>query len=135
MTLTREDAIKRQVKGFIEPVFTRQLENGTRLNGLTAGGIAMIRAGYACGECLAMFDRYTVKCPVCGLTRDVAADLIDPPQLWLDHLSDRYNDDAPATPPIVPHKAIEAALSGDQMEETIPVHKLVPSKKKKARKT
>lgn len=89
--MNREQAISQQVKGFLVPEFTMKLPNGQTLNGLTERGMEMIKDGYACGECLATFDHYTVVCPICGLSRDVMADVQEAPQLWLDHIAEREN--------------------------------------------
>lgn len=58
-------------------------KNGKWLNGF-ASTIAYdrVRAGYACGNCLAKFAIFMAVCPVCHARRDVAADLLPTPPEW-----------------------------------------------------
>jgi hypothetical protein len=128
--LDRAQAIQQQVVGFLEPEFSLQLPNGQTLNGLTERGVEMIRDGYACGECLAIFRHYTVTCPVCGLSRDVMADVQEAPQLWLDHIHERNREDLPDKPEVVnpfqamsPLKALDY-VHRDPNVEQIPIEKL-----------
>jgi|SRR5215831_3834843 len=95
--MSKADEINRQIKGFIVPEFSQHLPNGQRLNLVSRKELSMIQQGYACGECLAIFRHYTVTCPACGFTRDVAADIQYAPQHWVDHLEERAREDAPAT--------------------------------------
>jgi|RhiMethySRZTD1v2_1073278.scaffolds.fasta_scaffold02703_17 hypothetical protein len=81
-----------RVIGFLVPEFTQTLPGGRTLNGVTSEGFKMIQDGYACGECLAMFDRFTLLCPACKTWREIGAVPQQAPQLWLDHIEERYAD-------------------------------------------
>ena len=114
------------VKGFLIPEFTETLPDGRTLNGLTEEGFNMVVAGYACGECLAYFSTFKLICPVCKKMRD-PGEIRSAPQLWVDHLAERYSDE----PFVKPEVSIEAALkrvSNDPDVEQIPLAKLRPSK-------
>ena len=116
-----EEAITRQVKGWLVPIFQSRDEGGRTLNGLCAEDFAKVCAGYACSDCLAVFDTYTVTCPVCGTTRDVDADIREAPPLWLQHLRERDLDEPADKPPVVNPFAGGTVLP--EME-TIPLAKL-----------
>lgn len=90
-----------RVTGFLVPTFTETLPDGRTLNGITQQGFEMILDGYACGECLAMFDRFTLRCPACKTWRDQGAAPQPAPQLWLDHLTERYSEVPYEKPPVV----------------------------------
>ena len=85
--MNRPEKIVSKVTGFIEPIFTDTLPDGKKLNGITEEDMAMISAGYACGECLATFKDVTLWCPVCNQSTNVIT--MPTPQLWLDHLHER----------------------------------------------
>src|SRR5262245_53278781 len=104
--MDNRQAIKAQVKGFLVPVFVGTQENGEPLNGLDAEGFELVRQGYACAKCMAVFDTYTVSCPVCHTTRDVGADIAEAPALWQQHLNERNQDEPTPRAPIDPMKAI-----------------------------
>jgi predicted ATP-dependent serine protease len=115
------------VKGWLVPIFMQtDPATGRRLNGLGPQDFNKVREGFACAECLAEFSHYTLKCPVCGWTRDLEADLSEAPQLWQDHLNERENPvDKPR--PMNPLVAIEN-IKKDKDVEQIPVSKLTKSK-------
>lgn len=120
--MQHEEELKRRIKGFLVPIFMS--EDG--LNGLSPGDFEKVKQGYACARCLAEFDTYTLKCPACGLERDLAEDLKDAPQLWLDHMKNHNEDLTPYTQPVYNPFAEGATLPDDI--ETIPIKKLGPSK-------
>jgi hypothetical protein len=119
-----------RVKGFLIPEFTETLRDGRTLNGLTSEGFKMVMAGYACGECLAMFDRYTLVCPVCGSWHN-PEQVVPAPQLWLDHLAERYADEPYEKPAVVnPFDAIQQVMENPEVEK-IPLQKLREKKRRK----
>src|SRR5262252_9715343 len=95
----REQLIQAQVTWFLNPVFVdRNVRTGeTVMNGLAEDDFRKVMTGYACGNCLAEFDSYTVTCPVCGEKRDTTDDVPETPELWLNALRDRENP-----PPVSP---------------------------------
>ncbi len=103
--MTERIASMRIVEGFADPLFTEELS--TNRNGPVRNGISdpklldRIAAGYACAQCLALFTMYVVRCPVCGLERNVAADIeAKAPALWQAHLDERekgYEKTVPGT--------------------------------------
>ena len=115
--MNRAEHITRSIRGFIVPIFSEKLPDGTTLNGVTDREMQMIAEGYACGECMAIFSHYTVTCPVCGLSRDVTADVQSAPQLWLDHLADRAREDAPATRSLSFDEAMGGAMKNADVTE------------------
>jgi hypothetical protein len=117
-TEAEQDVVSR-VKGFIEPIFVGVAPDGKTMNGVGPEDWRMIKEGYACGECLAIFDTYTIRCPVCKTTRDVFADLLPPPQDWLDHLRERENPTEHNQP-----GTFDEAMTRMQGQEAVPVSKL-----------
>jgi len=95
--MDRSQQIKSQVIGFLIPIFIeRDLRTGeVILNGLDQEGFDKVVAGYACGNCLAEFDTYTITCPACGEQRDTSEDLPKTPELWLDAMRDRETPPPP----------------------------------------
>jgi hypothetical protein len=82
------------VRGWIQPVFTRHDPlTGKPHRLITEEDGRKIAAGYACGECGAIFDIVRVQCPVCHTQMG----LVEEPmrEEWLPHLRDRMNGDAP----------------------------------------
>lgn len=126
-SLQREQEIKQRVKGFLVPIF--RSEDG--LNGLGPADFEKVRSGYACANCLAEFDVYTLKCPLCGLERDLAADIQEAPQLWVDDILDHNQDRTPYTTPSHNPFAEGARLPDDI--ETVSISKLKPSKRGRGR--
>jgi hypothetical protein len=118
-----------KVSGFLIPEFTEVLPDGRRLNGLTKKDFQMVMSGYACGECLAIFVGFQLRCPVCGANRAIHAD--EPPQLWLDHLMERYADEPVEKPQVVNPFDPGGVLDTSEME-TIPVAKLRKKKKRRS---
>jgi hypothetical protein len=85
----REKELSR-ITGFLNAEFSEPMPGGKWKHGLTTQGYEMVLAGYACGHCLAMFDRFTLVCPACQTWHDVGAAPQETPQHWLDHLAERY---------------------------------------------
>jgi hypothetical protein len=83
------------IKGFLVPIFSKDLENGQRLNGLGPDDYQKVMEGYACPECLAEYVTYLVTCPVCRYQRDPTRDILDAPRIWTDHLANRENPPPP----------------------------------------
>jgi hypothetical protein len=117
-------SLQHQVRGFLIPMFQGEQPNGEPLHGLTRGDYEKVRQGYACARCLAEFVVYTITCPLCGLRRDVAADIEEAPQLWLDHIAER-NLDVPVEKQHAssPDEAIEMIAKSKDVEQ-IPLSKL-----------
>ena len=90
----RMDAL---VDGFMIPVFHDPL---TGMNGLAPADFARVRHGYGCAKCLAKYKTYLVRCPVCGLERDVLRDFEEAPDLWVEHLHDRHKGETERTRPL-----------------------------------
>jgi len=118
MSTDAEQDVVARVKGFIEPIFVGVAPDGKTLNGVGPEDWRMIQEGYACPECLAIFDTYTITCPVCKHQRDVLAD-IPPPELWLDHLKERANPTEHGQP-----QTFDQAMRGLHDVESIPLSKL-----------
>lgn len=116
--MNRADAIKQQVVNFLVPEFTQKMPDGRTLNGLSENDFRMVVDGYACGECLAVFAHYTVRCPLCGTTRDVSADVQEAPQLWLDHLAERHASEPVAKQPNTIDDAIRGVMENADVTET-----------------
>lgn len=76
-----EAAIRSAVKGFL---VAELHDEATGMSGLRPAEFEKVRQGYACARCLAEFFHYMAVCPVCGLERDIAADIRAAPQPWLD---------------------------------------------------
>lgn len=130
LCLQRKEQIAREVKGFLVPVFQEKAPDGRFLNGLDEISFAKVRAGYACADCLAEFDKYTAVCPVCGLSRDVEADVKEAPRLWTEHLRERHLD-VPAAKPDVINPFAGGPLPPDftlPEMDTVPLSKLRKSK-------
>lgn len=81
-----------RITGFLNAEFEDTLPNGQKRFGLTRQGYEMVLAGYACGGCLAMFDRFTLRCPACGVWHDIGSQPQETPQHWVDHIEERYAD-------------------------------------------
>lgn len=119
-----EAAIRSSVKGFLVAEFT---DEHTGMAALTAANFEKVRQGYACARCLAEFFHYMPSCPVCGLERDIAADLRETPQVWQEHYDER-NKPAHKTRVASAKDALDhLAVSPDV--ERIPLKALRPSKK------
>lgn len=119
--MTNSDLVKNHVVGFLIPIFMEDRPDGERLNGLAPSDFEKVRHGYACARCLAEFDMYMLTCPVCGLQRDLAADIQEAPQLWLDHLHE-HNSDVPAEKPAVINPFADGGKLPDM--DTIPANKM-----------
>lgn len=91
----------RHVTGFLIAEFSQELPGGKTQHGLTPIGFQMVLDGYACGQCLAKFDKYMEVCPVCETRREMGAQPLEAPQLWLDHLAERYSPVPYEKPPVV----------------------------------
>ena len=97
----RASEIDELVVGWMVPVMRHDPLDGSRpLNGLGLEDFRRVQAGYGCPDCLAKFKTYLVKCPVCGLERDVYSDMQAPPELWVDHLKERHRNDGEKTKPL-----------------------------------
>lgn len=76
------------VRGWIEPVFTRtDPVTGKQHRLITQADGAKIAAGYACGECGAVYDMVMPGCAVCG--EPIGLQLAPMRDEWTDHLADR----------------------------------------------
>jgi len=122
------EAIKRQVKGFLTPVFIGEGPDGRELSGLDAESFRLVVEGYACAKCLALFDTYTITCPVCGLTRDLERDLLEAPSLWQEHIDERNRDTPSARARVNPAEAIRLAGLNPDVEQ-VKLSQLKPSRR------
>ncbi len=105
---------------------------GQWLNGFASTeAYRRVQAGYGCGSCLAKFSVYMPKCPVCGLERDVAADLKPDPGGWqsfyTDHLYGTGDGEGGPTRTRTVDEAL-ASIAADPDVENIPLRKLMPSR-------
>ncbi len=112
--------------------YNERQPDGTWLNGFAdSEAFRRVQAGYACGSCLAIFAHYMPVCPVCGLERDVAADLRGDPDGWRSYYDEHMNGTGDGKGgPTVARTADEAIASifKDPDIENVPVKKLGPSK-------
>jgi hypothetical protein len=104
------------LKGFLVPIFTKDLPNGQRLNGLGPDDYQKVKEGYACPECLAEFVTYLVTCPVCRYKRDPDRDILEAPRIWTDHLANR--ESAPSLDPRDFDEAMNAKIHLPQKRRT-----------------
>ena|SRR6266542_639434 len=58
------------------------IDERTGLAGFGPEAFQMIVEGYKCAKCWEEFPCYTPVCTVCGLARDLDADIQDLPQHW-----------------------------------------------------
>lgn len=117
----KAEDINAVVKGFLIPVFRMDPETGQKLAGLDTESFQKVAQGYACAnaDCLAEFKTYTVICPVCGYTRDIAHDLVAPPEHWVKHLEDRDAGYAPtvARNPFSPDEFFREVAADPDVEQ------------------
>ncbi len=112
--------------------YNERQPDGSDLNGFAdAEAFRRVQAGYACGSCLAIFAHYMPVCPVCGLERDVAADLRGDPDGWRtyydEHMNGTGDGQGGATRTRTATEFIHDVM-GDPNVEQVPVKKLGPSK-------
>ena len=125
----KKDELDRTIKGFLVPIYSEIASNGGQRNMLSEDDFNKVAYGYACSECLAEFQTYMAKCPVCGHERNVQKDIeAKPPQLWLDYLRERNaiergEMEAPAVVPAGIDSLVRE-LENDPDVETIPLSKL-----------
>jgi hypothetical protein len=116
------------------PEFTERLPNGTTLNGLTPVAFQMVLDGYACGECLAMFDTFMLRCPACQTLREDSIRVQPTPDGWQSHLDERNSPVPYEKPPVVNPFTTPgefdriAALARNPEVETLSLKRLRPSK-------
>ncbi len=122
------------VEGFFtaDEVPFNERQDGRWLNGFSSSeAFRRVQAGYGCGNCLAKFSCYMPVCPVCGLQRDVAADLRGDPDGWrayyADHVNGTGDGQGGATRTRTATEFIHDVM-GDPNVEQVPVKKLGPSK-------
>lgn len=118
------------VAGWMEPVFKRtDPATGRVLNGLAPADFARVTSGYGCADCLAKFTTYLITCPVCGWTRDLAADIQDAPDYWRQHLDDRASGYAPPIRRAATSiDEIMREIAADKEVDQIPMRKLKRSR-------
>jgi hypothetical protein len=74
------------VTHYLIPRYREQMPDGRMVYELHGPDLARVRAGYACGECLAAFERRFETCPSCGHPFDPARDIVDYyPDYWQDY--------------------------------------------------
>ncbi len=119
---SRAESINATVRGFLPSVYsdgtTHALENPLDFE--------MIRLGYACGACLAYFDRYVPVSPACSNERDVARDMAEAPFDWQAF----YNEETGPGEKTVANTADQALgiLAHSPDVEQIQLDKLKPTK-------
>ena len=126
--MDNSEAIKRQVKGFLTPVFVGEGPDGRELSGLDPESFGLVVSGYACAKCLAYFDTYTITCPVCGLARDLERDLLEAPRLWQEHIDERNRDTPTPRARIDPAEAIRLAGLNPDVEQ-VKLSSLMPKRR------
>ena len=73
------------VRGFLRPRYVEEMPDGRRVAELTQEGIQRVAEGYACGKCLAYFDRRFTHCPACSKPLEPNIDIVDySPPHWQD---------------------------------------------------
>jgi len=73
----------KHVKGFLIPRYIEEMPNGKRVYELHERDFERVKDGYACGECLAFFERRLPSCPGCGHYLDVNKDIVEwRPAYW-----------------------------------------------------
>jgi hypothetical protein len=107
-----------RVTGFLTALFSEELPGGKWKHGLNPSDFEMVLSGYACGQCLATFDRFTLLCPICKTWHDVGSSPMETPQLWLDHLAER-NAPVPVEKPALSFDAAMARVMQDPEVEQI----------------
>lgn len=74
------------VRGYLKPRYIEELPDGRRVAELHAIDLKRVADGYACGECLAWFDRQFDACPCCGHDLNPERDIVDHrPDYWLPY--------------------------------------------------
>lgn len=121
--MDRAASIRSQVKGFLR---AELVDEATGMAGLRPAEFEKVRTGHACARCLAEFFHYTVRCPVCGLERDIAADIREAPKPWLERDRELAKPTHKTRVATAEDALRRAATSPDV--ERIPVRKLRPSK-------
>lgn len=102
-------------------------KDGRWLNGFASTeAFKRVQAGYACGNCLAKFSMYMAVCPLCGLRRDVSADVEATPQDW-QAFYDQHNYGSGATETRTMEDVLRDLHTSPDVEQ-IKMSKLKPSK-------
>jgi hypothetical protein len=71
------------IKGYLKPGYVDRLPDGRRVAQMYQQDIDRIADGYACGECLAFFDKRFKNCPGCSHALDANRDIVDwNPDYW-----------------------------------------------------
>lgn len=71
------------VRGYMIPRYIDVLPDGRRVAELKASDLQRVSQGYACGECLAMFEKRFATCPGCSHELDSNRDIVDwNPAYW-----------------------------------------------------
>jgi hypothetical protein len=86
-----------------------------------------VRLGYSCATCLARFNTYMPRCPLCGNERDVLADMKETPAdvqaYW-----DEANGPSPGRTVAEPMHETIKRLTGSSEVEHVPLKGLRPSR-------
>jgi hypothetical protein len=115
------------VIGFLTPLAQDSDERGRVINIFgSADDVRRIEAGYACGNCCAIFDRFRLDCPLCLRPTHVTRQRLDPsPEIaayYRDHVDGVDELDGR-------RRSADEALHGiaaDPEIEQIPLSKLTP---------
>lgn len=120
--MNRAELIKQVCVGFEIAEYSDELRNVHTFSDPAA--FERIRSGYSCASCLARFNTYMVRCPLCGNERDVAADIqetaAETQAYW-----DEANSPGEKTVARPAHEAIRALIDSAELEQ-VPLKKLRP---------
>ena len=118
VTQSRVDELN-MVRGWIEPVFVREDPvTGEQHRLITAEDGARIAAGYACGECGAVYDIVMAACAVCS--RPIGLELAPMRPEWETKLAERRGEltDAPvASNPFSPDEFFRRVAADPEIEQ------------------
>jgi hypothetical protein len=92
------EQLKPLVVGFLTAIYSSPQPNGRTVHGLSQADFDRVMSGYACGECLAMFDTYMDPCPVCGLSREIGGRVDEDPDQWQAFYDEHLNGTDKNTP-------------------------------------
>lgn len=113
------------VTGFLTPImFEKNHEQGGYTNAFSELDISRIVAGYACGNCCAVFSTFTDVCPICHTTRADQLGVGPAPADW-QAFYDEHNYGSGTTQTNTIDDALKAIHESPDVEQ-IPMSKLKP---------
>ena len=112
--------------------FSERQPNGRMLHGFAdREAFDRVMAGYACGQCLAIYTMYFAVCPLCGTKRDVQLDVKAAPQDWQAYF-DEHNFGSGATETRTMEDVLRDLHDPANVEQ-VPLKGLMPSKRGRGR--